>query len=104
MIVTMLIGVQTQVWQLGVALSIVVMGLTIAALVLQFLPAVEQVRALVLLYRESGSSWWPILWGPAFALAGYLIELITGPASVALWTIVGLGLTLCARSCGCTAG
>ncbi len=50
----------------------------------------------MLLYRESGSSWWPILWGPAFALAGYLIELITGPASVGLWTIVGLGLTLAA--------
>ncbi|GGU29840.1 DUF3093 family protein [Lentzea flava] len=47
-----------------------------------------------MLYRESGSSWWPLLWGPAFAVAGYLIELITGPASVALWTAVGLGLTL----------
>jgi hypothetical protein len=46
------------------------------------------------LYRESGSSWWPLLWGPAFAVAGYLVELITGPASAALWTIVGLGLTL----------
>ena len=49
-----------------------------------------------MLYRESGSSWWPLLWGPAFAVAGYLVELITGPASVALWTIVGLVLTLCA--------
>ncbi len=39
MLVTMLIGVQAQVWQLGVALTIVVMGLTVAALVLQFLPA-----------------------------------------------------------------
>jgi hypothetical protein len=48
------------------------------------------------LYRESGSSWWPLLWGPAFAVAGYLIELITGPASAALWTIVGLALTLAA--------
>ncbi|MFD9699328.1 hypothetical protein [Lentzea sp. NPDC059081] len=47
-----------------------------------------------MLYRESGSSWWPLLWGPAFAVAGYLVELVTGPASVALWTIVGLGLTL----------
>lgn len=50
----------------------------------------------MLLYRESAGSWWPLLWGPAFAVAGYLIELITGPASVALWTIVGLGLTLAA--------
>jgi hypothetical protein len=46
------------------------------------------------LYRESGSSWWPLLWGPAFAVGGYLVELITGPASVGLWAIVGLGLTL----------
>ncbi|GGN17837.1 hypothetical protein GCM10011609_68520 [Lentzea pudingi] len=49
-----------------------------------------------MLYRESGSSWWPLLWGPAFAVAGYLVELITGPASVALWAIVGLLLTVCA--------
>jgi hypothetical protein len=48
------------------------------------------------LYQESGSSWWPLVWGPAFAVAGYLIELITGPASAALWAIVGLVLTLCA--------
>lgn len=47
-----------------------------------------------MLYRESGSSWWPLLWGPAFAVVGYLVELITGPASVTLWAIVGLGLTL----------
>ncbi len=47
-----------------------------------------------MLYRESGSSWWPLLWGPAFAVAGYLVELFTGPASVALWSIAGLGLTL----------
>ena len=49
-----------------------------------------------MLYRESGSSWWPLLWGPAFAVCGYLVELVTGPASAALWTIVGLVLTLCA--------
>ncbi|SER41154.1 DUF3093 family protein [Lentzea albida] len=49
-----------------------------------------------MLYRESGSSWWPLLWGPAFAVFGYLVELVTGPASAALWTIVGLALTLCA--------
>jgi hypothetical protein len=46
------------------------------------------------LYRETGSSWWPLLWGPAFAVAGYLVELVTGPASAGLWAIVGLGLTL----------
>ncbi|SMC65059.1 DUF3093 family protein [Lentzea albidocapillata] len=47
-----------------------------------------------MLYRESGSSWWPLLWGPAFAVAGYLVELVTGPASVTLWAVAGLGLTL----------
>ncbi|MGI5504288.1 DUF3093 family protein [Lentzea sp. CA-135723] len=49
-----------------------------------------------MLYRESGSSWWPLLWGPAFAVAGYLVELITGPASATLWLVAGLVLTLCA--------
>ncbi|WP_394615177.1 hypothetical protein JNUCC0626_35985 [Lentzea sp. JNUCC 0626] len=49
-----------------------------------------------MLYRESGSSWWPLLWGPAFAVAGYLVELVTGPASVTLWLVAGLVLTLSA--------
>jgi hypothetical protein len=47
-------------------------------------------------YSEPGSSWWPVLWGPLFALAGYLLELLTGPANGGLWTIVGLGLMLAA--------
>lgn len=46
------------------------------------------------MYSEPGSSWWPVLWGPAFAVAGYLLELLTGPASGALWSFVGLGLML----------
>lgn len=39
MISITLIGVQAPVWQAGVAMSIVVIGLTVAAVVLQFLPA-----------------------------------------------------------------
>ena len=35
-----------------------------------------------------------MLWGPLFALAGYLVELLTGPASGVLWASVGLGLLL----------
>lgn len=38
MLVVLLIAVQTEAWQAGVVLSIVVMGLTIAAVTLQFLP------------------------------------------------------------------
>ncbi|GLZ30697.1 hypothetical protein Lesp02_28860 [Lentzea sp. NBRC 105346] len=45
-------------------------------------------------YAEPGSSWWPVLWGPLFALAGYLVELLTGPASGVLWGSVALGLVL----------
>lgn len=39
MFVILLIALNTEAWQAGVVLSIAVMGLTIAALVLQFLPA-----------------------------------------------------------------
>lgn len=39
MIAITLIGLQAPVWQAGVAMSIVVIGLTVAAVVLQFLPA-----------------------------------------------------------------
>jgi hypothetical protein len=39
MIAITLVGLQAPVWQAGVAISIVVIGLTVAAVVLQFLPA-----------------------------------------------------------------
>lgn len=45
------------------------------------------------LYSERGSSWWPVLWGPAFALLGLLAEQLTlGPQHVAGWILVGLAL------------
>ncbi|MGH3628657.1 MAG: hypothetical protein ACRDRL_14635 [Sciscionella sp.] len=43
-------------------------------------------------YAEPGSSWWPLLWGPAFALVGALVEVGTGPVHVLGWVIVGIGL------------
>jgi hypothetical protein len=45
------------------------------------------------LYAESGVSWAAIGWGPVFALAGALAELVTGgPVHVVGWLLVGLGL------------
>ncbi|TDD92813.1 hypothetical protein E1202_02250 [Saccharopolyspora karakumensis] len=49
------------------------------------------------LYSERGSSWWPVLWGPAFGLLGLLAEQLTlGPQHVAMWILVGLALAVCA--------
>jgi hypothetical protein len=47
-------------------------------------------------YAESGSSWWPVLWGPVFALAGGLVEASTGPVHLIAWTVVGLALAVLA--------
>lgn len=47
-------------------------------------------------YAESGSSWWPVAWGPVFALAGGLIEATTGPVHLIEWIVVGLGLAVAA--------
>lgn len=45
------------------------------------------------LYREPGAGGAPLFWGPAFALAGYLIELaIGGPTHAIAWVLVGLAL------------
>ncbi|KAA5833327.1 hypothetical protein ABT337_19930 [Saccharopolyspora hirsuta] len=42
------------------------------------------------LYSERGSSWWPVLWGPAFALLGFGVEALTpGPLSPWMWTLTG---------------
>ncbi|GAB3294007.1 hypothetical protein [Parasphingorhabdus pacifica] len=41
-------------------------------------------------YAERGASWWPVGWGPAFALVGLVVELSTpGPLHVALWLLLG---------------
>lgn len=48
------------------------------------------------LYREVGSSWWPVLWGPAFAAAGALIEFASGTLHGMAWLLTGLGLAVLA--------
>lgn len=48
-----------------------------------------------LIYREHGSTWWPVLWGPAFAAVGMLVELVTpGPENPWMWAVVGVALAL----------
>ncbi len=44
------------------------------------------------LYAEPGSTLWPVLWGPAFAVLGALVELASGPVHVLAWTLVGVVL------------
>lgn len=49
------------------------------------------------LYSERGSSWWPVLWGPAFAALGLVAEQLTlGPQHVAMWILVGIALAVAA--------
>ncbi|HEX5404069.1 MAG TPA: hypothetical protein VFX16_17415 [Pseudonocardiaceae bacterium] len=42
------------------------------------------------LYAEPGSTWWPLLWGPVFALVGAGVEALSGPVHVVAWVIVAL--------------
>lgn len=46
----------------------------------------------LVLYAEPGSSMWPVLWGPGFALVGALVELASGPVHVLAWVVVGIVL------------
>lgn len=46
----------------------------------------------LVLYAEPGSSLWPVLWGPGFAVAGALVELASGPVHVLAWVVVGIVL------------
>ncbi|HEX9334868.1 MAG TPA: hypothetical protein VF892_03240 [Pseudonocardiaceae bacterium] len=43
-------------------------------------------------YAESGSTWWPVTWGPIFALVGAGVEALSGPVHVLAWVLVGIGL------------
>ncbi|OLR90737.1 hypothetical protein [Actinokineospora bangkokensis] len=50
-----------------------------------------------LLYREPGSTWWPLLWGPGFCAAGWGWEALTGPSHPLAWAgaaVLLLGLTV----------
>ncbi|MFL6120813.1 hypothetical protein [Actinophytocola sp.] len=44
------------------------------------------------LYLEPGSTWWPLLWGPAFAAVGAGLEAFTGPVHTVPWLIVAIAL------------
>lgn len=46
------------------------------------------------LYAEPGASWWPLLWGPVFALLGLGVEAVTGAVRPLLWFFVALLLFL----------
>ncbi|MFD1146839.1 hypothetical protein [Saccharothrix hoggarensis] len=46
------------------------------------------------LYAEPGASWWPLLWGPLFALCGVVVEAVTGSVRPSLWIVVALLLAL----------
>ncbi|SDN16196.1 hypothetical protein [Allokutzneria albata] len=49
------------------------------------------------LYAERGASWWPVLWGPAFCLVGYVVELVRpGGMGLGTWVIVALAFTVAA--------
>lgn len=39
------------------------------------------------LYEEPGSTWWPLAWGPGFALVGAGIEVLSGPVHVLAWVL-----------------
>ncbi|MCI2417011.1 hypothetical protein MOQ72_06210 [Saccharopolyspora sp. K220] len=49
------------------------------------------------LYAERGSSWWPVLWGPAFAVLGLGVEALTpGPVHLTTWLLIAGALAVTA--------
>ncbi|MBC6446496.1 hypothetical protein [Actinokineospora xionganensis] len=40
------------------------------------------------LYAEPGSTWWPVLWGPVFAVTGAIVEVVTGPVHWLAWLVL----------------
>ncbi|WP_199431006.1 DUF3093 family protein [Qaidamihabitans albus] len=47
------------------------------------------------LYHEPGASGWPLLWGPLFAVAGFLLELLAGDRPhTPVWLATGAALLL----------
>lgn len=47
-------------------------------------------------YAEPGSTWWPVLWAPAFCAAGAGAEALSGPVHGFAWVLVGVVLTVMA--------
>jgi hypothetical protein len=44
------------------------------------------------LFAEAGASWWPLLWGPLFAVVGVVLELTTGAVHWLQWFVVAMVL------------
>ena len=44
------------------------------------------------LFAEPGSSFWPLLWGPIFAVLGAAVEAMSGRVHTVAWPLVGLAL------------
>jgi membrane protein implicated in regulation of membrane protease activity len=44
------------------------------------------------LFAEPGSSWWPVLWSPAFALAGAAVQAVSGSVHGMAWLLLGVAL------------
>jgi hypothetical protein len=44
------------------------------------------------LFAEPGSSWWPVLWGLAFALVGAAVEAVSGSVHGMAWLLLGAAL------------
>jgi hypothetical protein len=44
------------------------------------------------LFAEHGSSWWPLAWGPAFAVVGVVLEVTTGAVHWLQWFAVAVVL------------
>lgn len=46
-------------------------------------------------YAEPGSSWWPLAWGPGFAIAGAVVETTTpGARHPWLWALLAVALVV----------
>jgi hypothetical protein len=39
------------------------------------------------LFAEPGSTWWPVLWGPGFAIVGAMVQWATGPVHTLAWVL-----------------
>lgn len=52
----------------------------------------DQAERAPTVYAEPGTTWWPVTWGPAFALAGAGLEALAGPVHSVVWLLAGIGL------------